>query len=175
MTFWGRNRLCKALTRDVKQHEGRAFGDVGPPLLVNMTFGCQKMFDTSHIGTGNWLWLIYSMRLATIAHGNVDFHASCRDDSSHSRKRLVLPWVLGHFRPHEDHSIAPSISLMKQACSGHLEAPFWHMIPALQRDLRRMAQVLVGMPEWYSNRLDNMTKSAPETSYINSVELDETV
>ena len=180
MTSWGSNRLCKTLLSDEKQRRRReqqhVLDDAKPPsVLVNMTFGCREMFETHEVGTGNWIWLFYAMRLAARAHGNVDFNAKCADeDAERTREQLVIPWIIGHFGPDNEGSVAAEQdeSLLRQACGGQQKAPLWHMIPAMRRDLGIMAESLVGVPEWHGDRLDGQVKTNPPK--YGDIELDET-
>ena len=194
MTSWGSNCLCKALLSDVKERRSRwqrntnqlalnqthhIIEEETPPMLVNMSFSCRKMFEKHNLGTGNWVWLIYNMRLALAAHGKyVKYSMSCSDeDIVNVRRELVIPWILKGFN--ERDLLSKSInetdeSLLRRACHGLQETPLWHMIPDMRHDLAGMAKDLVGTPEWHqSNHSIKSSTNSPPTKY-EDIELDET-
>ena len=184
MTFWGSKRLCKSLLNNMKEEErhlGNNNGSISSPILVNMTFNCNDMSKgiglppkTAPVGTGNWIWLFYAMRLASLSHGNVNFHVVCKDDSKALRKHQILPWIVGYFNDsNAEEEIVPSKSALESACSSQQKVSLRSMIPSIRRDLGYMAKSLVGIPKWHPMENNNTSKNtAPE--YPN-VELDETV
>ena len=110
---------------------------------------------TAPVGIGNWIWLFYAMRLASLSHGNTVFNAVCEDDSRELRKHQILPWIVGHFNDSiAEEEIVPSKSALESACSGQQTASLKHMIPSIRRDLGHMAKSLVGIPKWH-HQIDN--------------------
>jgi len=181
MTFWGSKRLCKSLLNNFKEEE-RQLGNnesISSPILVNMTFNCNDMSKgiglppkTAPVGTGNWIWLFYTMKLAALSHGNTVFNAVCEDDSQELRKEQILPWIVGLFN-NSNGEITPSKSALESACSGQQTASLSNMIPSIRRDLGYMAKSLVGIPKWHPQMKNNNTSQ--KTAEYPNVELDETV
>ncbi|KAL9186770.1 hypothetical protein ACHAXT_010490 [Thalassiosira profunda] len=174
MTFWGNNnRLCSAIAEDMAHRPRRG---AKRAIHVNATFSCRNVYNNHRLGTGNWLWLLYAMRLAAAAHGNVDLRLKCKDDHDEIEKRLVLPWALGHHGPHAEaeQPIAPSDEILRLACAGHMKAQMWHMVPSLREDLGRMAEYLVGTPEWLRDPAESGTNATTNAPVYPDIELDET-
>jgi len=184
MTFWGSKRLCKSLLNNMKEEERHLGnnGSISSPILVNMTFNCNDMSKgiglppkTAPVGTGNWIWLFYTMRLASLSHGNVNFNAVCEDDSLELRKHQILPWIVGHFNhSNAKEEIVPSKSALESACNSQQKVSLSNVIPPIRRDLGYMAKSLVGIPKWHHQMKNNNTSKNTTPEYPN-VELDEIV
>jgi hypothetical protein len=62
---------------------------------------CQEIFSSSILGTGNWLYAFYAMRLGALVASRsgkiqVDFLFDCHD-AVDRRRDLVLPWLSGYY------------------------------------------------------------------------------
>ena len=136
-SYWAGNLFCEIID---------ALREADPHVFIrfNITFGCQELFAKSSCGTGNFLGLYYGMRLAAHVYENVEVHFTCHDAEA-MRNHLILPWMTGVFParlPHQP-SAFPDLTPRDKWCACHLQ-PVGHMIPSIQKDLRRMAVALVG-------------------------------
>ena len=141
------------------------------PILLNITVSCRELFENTPSGTGNWISMVYAMRLAVASLPNVRLVFHCTDELN-GRTDYVLPWISGSFfhSPSEstttttsyespklssqhDTTVHPTANKVKdptidQVCRGFYYggAPIGHLLPAMRYELRRMAIALVGAP-----------------------------
>jgi hypothetical protein len=134
------NLLCEKIDKARSDAQ-----DDNLPITVNITFSCMTLFHYSGIGTGNFLVVIYGMRLAAHVYGNIDLFISC-DDAEETKNDLIIPWVTGWFpaRPVGRISTIPLTS--KEACRDFGNLPIGFLQNEIQHDLRRMAIALMGVP-----------------------------
>lgn len=118
------------------------------PILVNVTFNCYDLYKRSVLGSGNFVSMIYALRLAANTLGSVRVVLKC-DDAEEDKKSLILPWFMGDY-PAITHAHvlpsagqAPSISA---ACEAYESTPLLYMYSDMVYELRRMAIALVGVP-----------------------------
>jgi hypothetical protein len=138
--YWKGNLFCEAI-REVRENAS----DSSLPMTMNISFGCEELFRRSFIGTGNFLSLLYGVRLAAQVYENVDIHFVCPDVEA-TKKELILPWFTGWFPPrHESNSRFCNVTI-RQACGNYDTVPIAYMYKEMQYDLRRMAIGLVGVP-----------------------------
>lgn len=114
-------------------------------VTVNITFGCRELFQKSMYGTGNYISLLYAMRLATEVYDNVDFQFVCADAET-AKADLILPWLTGWFPGRRSWNTSLSHVPIQDACGNYDKAPVAFMYKEIQRDLRKMAVALVGIP-----------------------------
>ena len=117
-------------------------------ILVNVTFGCQDMFEHSGMGTGNFMLTFYALRLMAHTIGHIDVSIHCHD-AEQTKKALILPWMTGFF-PAVEH-VVPLQSRTKptveEACTHFNQIALGYQIPAMRYDMRRMALALVGVSD----------------------------
>jgi hypothetical protein len=54
-----------------------------PPMtFVNVTFSCYELYQTSGLGTGNYIMAFYALRLAARRLGNIDIVMSCHSTNA---------------------------------------------------------------------------------------------
>jgi hypothetical protein len=177
-SFYG-NPFCEAMDR---------FRSEDPAVVVafHFTFGCQDLFDHAMCGTGNFLGLLYGMRLTTEVYGDVELHFTCHDAEA-TKERLILPWLTGVVpaRPADQPSVFPDLT-PEMACGGVYVQPVGHMVRVIQQDLRRMAVALVGRspPAFDQTQKPGFLPQLPDTMRPNpaaasppwaNLELDEAV
>jgi hypothetical protein len=135
-SFYG-NPFCESMDA-LRMEDPNVF------VVFHFTFGCQELFQMSTCGTGNFLALLYGMRLTADVYGDVEMHFTCHD-AEETRNQLILPWLTGFFpaRSTDVPSAFPDVSL-PEACGGAYDQPLGHLVPIIQRDLRNMALALVG-------------------------------
>jgi hypothetical protein len=139
--YWRGNLFCERIN-EVRS----AALDPDLPITVNITFGCRELYDKSEMGTGNFIALLYGMRLAAHAYGNVGLHFTCFD-AEETKYELILPWLTGWFPPRplsQNSSIPVSV---QQACGNYDTQPLSYMYREIQYDLRKMAIGLMGVPQ----------------------------
>jgi hypothetical protein len=139
--YWRGNLFCE------KINEVRSAAlDPDLPITVNITFGCRELFEKSDMGTGNFIALLYGMRLAALVYGNVGLHFICFD-AIETKNDLILPWLTGWFppRPVSENSSIPIT--VQQACGNYDTQPLSYMYKEIQYDLRKMAVGLMGVPQ----------------------------
>jgi len=136
-SYWGDNEFCKVVENVTTP--------ISPPMLVNFTFGCKKLFDGSMFGTGNWLSSFYAMRMVALVHGGIDVRMTC-PDAQNEKMNLIVPWLMGYFPAHQSRLSKKNGPSLEQACEDYNKSPIGYMIPYVQHDLRRMAVALVGVP-----------------------------
>jgi hypothetical protein len=136
-SFFG-NPFCERI--DAARH-----ADPDVFVVFDITFGCQELFDRSCCGTGNFLGLMYGMRLAAEVYGDVDLHFVCHD-AEETKEHLILPWFTGVVpaRPADQPRVVAEDLTPETACGGVYVQPVGHMIHMIQQDLRHMAVSLVG-------------------------------
>ena len=107
--------------------------------VLNVTIPCQKLFKSSYLGTGNWMFLLYSAYAAFQSVPHADFYFACHDHDT-TRHNLVLPWVLA------TPTAVNSSFQFSEFCrpkggkaKEYRKQPFDRMLPVIRRDLRRMA------------------------------------
>jgi hypothetical protein len=116
--------------------------------LVNITFGCKDLYQSSGSGTGNFVAAFYGVRLAAYALGNIDVLLQCAD-AEETKRDLVLPWLTGFF-PGVRHSIPfanRTNPTVQEACTHYNRISLGYKIPSMRYELRRMAIALVGIPD----------------------------
>jgi hypothetical protein len=154
-------------------------------VLFQIQFDCYETMKNSPYGTGNWVQLIYLLRLgaaATASQGqqfpvDVDFKMTCRDPRNKlqaHQSSLVMPWLLGHFSSVEVHKYLEHYWNHKENYDcmpgGWGNAPVGWMIPFIRYDLRRMAVALVGLPTedlaHPAHRWSEERETALQSSYL---------
>jgi hypothetical protein len=115
-------------------------------IIANFTVSCLDLYQKSIAGTGNFISLIYGIRLAAYAYGNVDVYFTCTD-AERTKKYLILPWITGRFpaRP-KDQPLSNLVSFLPLACGKFAHIPLAYILHAMQYELRKMAIELVGVP-----------------------------
>jgi hypothetical protein len=116
------------------------------PLTMEISFGCQELYAQSGYGTGNYISLIYGLRLATAVHENVGLDFTCHDADA-TKASLIIPWLTGWYPPRSrtTPSRYPQVSI-DQGCSPYRTTHISLMYQEMQFDFRRMAIGLVGIP-----------------------------
>jgi hypothetical protein len=113
-----------------------------PPPIVNLTVDCEKLLTQ----TGNWLTVIYHMRLAA-ALGRVDFQFQCSTGMA-SVANSMLPWFSGHYPAPSNGSTWPydfGWPDPKLVCSNQYKLlPLQHLAHEMQHDMRRIAVAMLG-------------------------------
>jgi hypothetical protein len=115
------------------------------PIIVNITFSCHDLYHNSTIGTGNFIGLLYAIRLIARIYGDVYVSYTCTD-ADVTKKDLILPWLMGWFpgRPMKENNTIPfSVNSM---CGQFSLPPLSYMYKEIQYDLRKMAIGLLGIP-----------------------------
>lgn len=157
--------------------------------LLHIKFDCYQTMRLSPFGTGNWVQMIYLLRLAVAGDvgAKMDLRLSCIDQGREDS--LVLPWLMGHFSSEKTMSILSDTFRKAVDTSCHVNGwsatPVGWMVPFIQQDFRRMAISLVGIPDgdhparsWVE--LDNVTynttsPSALDNPLLPNVEVDDVV
>jgi hypothetical protein len=137
--YWKGNLFCE------KINEVRSVAlDPDLPITVKFTFGCKDLYENSELGTGNFIALMYGIRLAAHVYGNIDVYFTCYD-AEETKKDLIIPWLTGWFppRPVTQNSSVP-ISI-QEACGNYDSQPISYMYKEIQNDLRNMAIGLMGV------------------------------
>jgi hypothetical protein len=120
--------------------------DAKLPITFNISFSCEEIFKNSNFGTGNFISLLYGMRLAVQVYQKVEMYFTCTDAEA-TKKELILPWLTGWFPPRTQKPNSRfSMVTIKQACGTYATIPMARMIKEMQYDFRRMAIGLVGVP-----------------------------
>jgi hypothetical protein len=116
------------------------------PLTMEISFGCQELYAQSGYGTGNYISLIYGLRLATAVHENVGLNFTCHDADA-TKASLIVPWLTGWYPPRSQTSPSryPQVSV-DEGCSPYRTTHISLMYQEMQFDFRRMAIGLVGIP-----------------------------
>jgi hypothetical protein len=117
------------------------------PITVNITFGCKELFEKAGCGTGNFIVVMYGMRLVTQVFPNVGLSISCTD-AEQTKDELIMPWLTGWFPPRSPDT--PSLFPMvkpKDVCGWIWTSPIARMYKEMRYDFRRMAVELIGIPE----------------------------
>jgi hypothetical protein len=138
--YWKGNGLCE------KINEVRSAAlDPDLPIFVNISFGCNDLYTKSVYGTGNFIALLYGIRLTAHVYGNVGVNFTCYD-TEETKNYLILPWLTGWFppRPPSQNSSIP-ISI-QEACGNYSTQPISYLYREIQYDLRKMAVALMGVP-----------------------------
>ena len=142
--YWKGNLFCEEIQAARQQHNNSQLH-----IAVNMTFGCQELYSTSQLGSGNFISVFYHMRMSALALGNVDIHVTC-PDAEQVKTQLVLPWFMGHFWGSEQLSLWPAENSsewsVEATCGNYDTSPISHMYQRIQYAVRRMAIGLVGVP-----------------------------
>jgi hypothetical protein len=125
-----------------------------PLLRLTVSFGCAELFHKSGYGTGNYLSLLYALRLATAVNDNISLNLTCHDADA-TKGDLIVPWLTGYQPPrvssmqHHPAQPYPTVS-PSDSCASYHTSPIAAMIPDMQYDLRRMALGLVGIDPRHS-------------------------
>jgi hypothetical protein len=138
--YWKGGGLCEKIN-DVRS----AALDPDLPITLNLSFGCNDLFKKSGYGTGNFIAMLYGIRLIARVYGNIGAHYTCHD-AEETKNDLIIPWLTGWFppRPSGQNSSIP-ISI-QEACGNHSTQPLSYMYKEMQYDLRKMAIALMGVP-----------------------------
>ena len=139
--YWKGNRLCEKIN-EVRS----ASSDPNLPITANFSFGCKDLYSKSDYGTGNFIALLYGIRLTAYVYGNVGVHITCYDAEA-TKNDLILPWLTGWFPPRP---ISQSTSIpisIQEACGNYSTQPLSYMYKEIQYDLRKMAVGLMGVPQ----------------------------
>ena len=139
MRYWAGNMFCEEMRERTVPSTPQS------PTLVNITFGCGDLYTKARVGTGNFISLIYSMRLAARAFGNLDVAMTCFDAEA-TMDALILPWLMGWFPESSRPTNGAVVPELDSACTGYKYNPTGYMIREMKYDLRRMAIGLVGIP-----------------------------
>jgi hypothetical protein len=137
--FWLGNMLCETI-QEIRANASNS----ELPVIVNATFNCNELFSYSYMGSGNYVWLMYSMRLAAQKLKHVDLYLAC-DDAEETKHKLIVPWFTGRFYARNDDDEFQTLSV-PSVCGSYVVAPVVPIYNSIQRDLRRMAIGLVGIP-----------------------------
>jgi hypothetical protein len=117
------------------------------PITINITFGCKELFEKAGCGTGNFIVVMYGMRLVTQVFPNVGLSITCTD-AEQTKEELIMPWLTGWFPPRSPDT--PSLFPMvkpKDVCGAMWAVPIARMYEEMRYDFRRMAVELIGIPE----------------------------
>lgn len=131
------------------------------PMVLQLDLDCTDILRTSAHGTGNWVQMIFMLRLAAAANASpiaqpdakrtVDLLFSCSERKIDGTEQ-VLPWLMGFFNATKE---AEALSIEWSAdqlldidCPERAwgNIPVSLMVSHLRKDLRRMAVALVGAP-----------------------------
>lgn len=137
--YWAGNLFC-----EFKKIRSSA-SNPNHPITVNVVFGCKELYEQSSLGTGNYINLLYGIRLAAHVYGNIDVNFTCYD-AYETKDELILPWMMGWFpsRPTNQPSVFPvSYDML---CNKYGSPLLSHMYKEIQYDFRRMAIGLMGVP-----------------------------
>jgi hypothetical protein len=152
--FEGSNIYCDRIQQE-RHHNSTSTSSFCPqqpprPLLsLTVSFGCAELFHKSGYGTGNYLSLLYALRLTTAVHDNVSLNLTCHDADS-TKGNLIVPWLTG-FQPPRASTTNPYPTVSpRESCASYHTSPIAAMIPDMQYDLRRMALGLVGLDPRHS-------------------------
>jgi hypothetical protein len=132
-----------------------ATGDIQDDVhfIFDITIDCSKLFQFSPVsGTGNWMYLYYTMRLVALAQRHTSILFTCTDYSFSKDlpKDLALPWLTGWFpfvnttawkEDYDEKFI--DVPTLEQACDDNFQ-DLVPIIPIVQQDLRRLAIGLIG-------------------------------
>jgi len=156
-SYWGKAEICATISEanllegtnaTVAETSTQPAGQT----LLNLTFSCEELFHTSPLGTGNWLSALYAIRFAAALEGGnaTALLISC-NDAMENKPKLILPWVMGVWRPENVLSEIPYGSRFlpptrQKLCGGYHDVPIAHMLHIIRYELRRMAIALVGVP-----------------------------
>jgi hypothetical protein len=136
-SYWKGNRFCGTID-ELRET------DPNVSIIFKINFGCQELFEKSFCGTGNFLALLYGIRMAAHVYQDVEVHFTCHD-AEQTRNHLILPWLTGVYpaRLFNERSAFPNLT-PQTACGMSWKQPVGHMIKSIQHDLRLMALALVG-------------------------------
>ena len=126
--------------------------------LLQIQFDCHGTMRKSPLGAGNWVQILYLLRLAMGIP--IDMEMICNDDENTLKQiqsTLIMPWLMGRFSSertrhflskywggtNNNNNTFPTECLTTQWG----EAPVGWMIPLIRYDLRRMVVALVGVPK----------------------------
>jgi hypothetical protein len=137
--YWSGNLFC-----DFKKIRSEV-SNPNHPITVNVMFGCKELYERSGLGTGNYIGLLYGIRLAAHVYGNIDVNFTCYD-AYETKQDLILPWLMGWFpsRPTNQPSMFPVTCAM--LCNNYSSPYISHMYKEMQYDFRKMAIGLLGVP-----------------------------
>ncbi len=119
--------------------------------LLHIQFDCYGLMRQSPFGTGNWVQMMYLLRLAVSGDSErqMDLRLSCNDEGG--EESLVLPWLMGHF------SSERTMEVLHQYFQKHVNTKCYNrgwsgtgigwMVPFIRQDMRHMAIALVGIPD----------------------------
>jgi hypothetical protein len=119
------------------------------PITVNITFGCKELFEKANCGTGNFIVVMYGMRLVTQVFSNVGLSITCTD-AEQTKDDFIMPWLTGWFPPQSPNTPTGSFFPMVKpgdVCGWVWTSPIARMYEELRYDFRRMAVELIGIPE----------------------------
>jgi hypothetical protein len=97
------NSVIGDILLDLNETLANTTESAGAPVHVVLVVEvyCQELFNSYISGTGNWLWVLYAMRLNVLVasrSGNiqVDFLFDCHD-AADRQSEMVYPWLTGYF------------------------------------------------------------------------------
>jgi hypothetical protein len=168
--YWSGNLFC-----DFKKIRS-AVSNPNHPITVNVLFGCKELYEQSKLGTGNYINLLYGIRLAAHVYGNVIVNFTCYD-ANETKQELILPWLMGWFpaRPTNQPSAFPVT--FDKLCNSYSSPLLSHMYKEIQYDFRKMAIGLMGVPHadhpsarfaeqhlWTKNQKESQDSSSAKSS-----------
>jgi hypothetical protein len=141
-SIWAGNLFCETIQK--ARTNASPGTTTGLPITLNITFGCQDLFENSPTGSGNFIHALYMMRASAAVLGNIQVHFTCTDAYS-TRLQLILPWFTGSWYWKSKTAIGAQ---GREVC--HVCGPSWtvvldHVHQEKLLDLRRMAIALVGV------------------------------
>jgi hypothetical protein len=137
--YWSGNLFCEI---------NKARMDASDPqhlVTLNITVGCHELYKKSFLGTGNYIELLYGIRMAAHVLGNVDVYLSC-SDAAETKNDLILPWLMGWFPPRPPSRPSSIPTQVQKLCDGYGSNQLVYMYQEMQYDLRKMAIGLMGIP-----------------------------
>ena len=142
--YWEGNYFCEEI-KALRQK----YNNSHLPITVDISFSCQQLYDYSYIGTGNFISVLYHMRMSALAFGSVEMNIMCTD-ADHVKSQLILPWFMGHYwgqpQQSDDDEVGRHRWSVDMTCGPYATSPISHMYQRMQYVSRRMAIGLVGLP-----------------------------
>lgn len=138
--YWEGNYFCEEI-----QALRQKYNNSHLPITVDISFSCQELYDHSYIGTGNFISVLYHMRMSALAFGSVDMNIMCID-ADNVKSQLILPWFMGNYWGQPDDEVGRYRWSVDMTCGPYATSPISHMYQRMQYVSRRMAIGLVGLP-----------------------------
>jgi hypothetical protein len=139
------NVLCSDLTKLEKKSRNEL--PSAPDFAVHISFrmNCAHLFESNKFGTGNVLRTFYNIRLVARLVGNVEVKMEC-GDALGTKSSLVIPWLLGTFKPSKSSADPTRMSVLASACERFQPENAPIIIDDIKYELRRMALSMVRVP-----------------------------